>query len=66
MSFQLVCINLFFNNKIIFKKLFSLISEMVNDGRFTVSGWEGDLDDIDESRNPNGKKIITLLFKSIN
>lgn len=36
---------------------------MVNDERFQVSGWEDDLDGIDESRNPNGKSdfFLTIL-----
>lgn len=28
---------------------------MVSDERFLVSGWEDDLQDIDETRNPDGK-----------
>lgn len=32
-----------------------------NDERFLVSGWEDDLNDIDESRNPEGKLMWSCL-----
>lgn len=38
----------------------------MNDERFLVSGWEDDLNDIDPSRNPEGKnlqKVCLLCFK---
>lgn len=36
------------------------IIEGMNDERFLVSGWEDDLHDIDETRNPKGKlSVIT-------
>ncbi|XP_018576600.1 ankyrin repeat domain-containing protein 49-like [Anoplophora glabripennis] len=34
---------------------------MVSDDRFSVSGWEDDLKDIDETRNPNDKTEYNIL-----
>lgn len=36
---------------------------MANDEKFHVSGWEDDLNDIDEERNPHGKQMITVTTK---
>lgn len=33
--------------------------EDVDDSRFLVSGWDDDLEDLDEGRNPKGTKSQT-------